>query len=79
MDRWEFLSNTKKKEIFKYLLGRHVQNNGYDVQYVNANADVENVKCARNKLACVYLMVTTDNTGIQIFIMYFYLSDREMK
>ena len=50
MNRSEILSSAKNKEIV-YLLGRYVQDNGHNIHYVNANADVENVKYAMIKLA----------------------------
>ena len=77
MNRSEFLSNAKYKENFVYLLGLQVQGDGHDVQYVNADADVESVKCEINKLAFGYVLMTADVTGIMFFIMRFYLSDKK--
>ena len=77
MDRSDFLSNSKNKANFEYLLGRHVQDNGQDVQYANADTDVENVKYAINKLAFGFVIVTAYDTGTLFFTMHFYLSDRK--
>ena len=70
MDRFELLSNTKNKEIFEYLLGRHVQDKFHTVQYVNADAKVKNVKCAISKLAFGYVLMTADETGTLFFTMH---------
>ena len=80
MSRSDFLYNAENKKICEYLLGRYVQDYGYDVQYANADVDVENVKCAMNKLAIGYVLVTADETGnLLLFVMHFHLSDRKNK
>ena len=60
MDKCDFLSNTKSKENFVYLLRRHLQVKGHNVQYANADADVEIVKCVISKLAFDNVLVTAD-------------------
>ena len=73
------LSNTKNKDIFVYLLGRHLQDKDHNVQYANVDADVEIVKCAISKLAFYNVLVTADDTDILIFMMHYYMSDLKRK
>ena len=75
MDKCDFLSNTKSKEIFVYLLGRHLQVKGHNIQYANADADVEIVECAISKLGFDNVLVTADDTDVLILMMHYYRSD----
>ena len=79
MGKCNFLSNTKNKENFVYLLGRHLQVKGYNVQPANADADVEIVNCAISKLGFDNVLVTADDTDILIFMMHYYMSDLKRK
>ena len=55
-----FYPKQKNKEKFVHLLGRHLQDKGHNVQYANADADVEIVKCVISKLAFDNVLVTAD-------------------
>ena len=71
MDKSDFLSNTENKENFIKMLGFHLEKKGHTVMYAVADADVDIVKNAINKLESKGVLVPADDTDILILILHY--------
>lgn len=71
MEKSDFLSNSENKENFIKILGCHLEKNGHTVTYAAADADVDIVKCAVDKLDSQDVLVTADDTDILILIIHY--------